>query len=219
MSLRKNTQSLAGQRPRLVKPSLRHPPAMQRYGNNQHRCRSLGSHLRNRIRQPRAKFPGNRSHPVVLQRMDSGAHRPFIHAKADRPDKRRRSHSTGAAQISFRRLCLECRFKQILTAANTAILTPGRELAPTGCAYRCLRDIGQRTTAKSATRGKKSATQHMTQTTQKISGRKSRCAQERSRGDTSRYIPIFETRVATEVAPQSRQASPRCLEISIRRRE
>ena len=226
MALSENTQSLGRQRSRLVESALRQTTAMQRNRHHQHFLRGIlsraGSHLRDRLRKPRTQFAGHRGHPVVLQRMQSRAHRAFIDATTHRVHKRRRRHPAGSTVIRVRRTARQRGgFKQVFAASRAAILALRRNLCPASLANGRVRNLRQKAATKGAAGGKKSATQYMTQSTQKICGRKSRRTPNRSSrsGDASRKITRDRARVATEVAPQSRQAMSRRRGNSIRRRD
>ena len=132
-----DVQSLGDQRPRLVKPALRHSRAMQRHRHNQQLLGSIARQLRDRIRKPRTKFSRHRSHAVVFQRMNRPAHRAFVHAIAHRANKRRGRHSARAARTQRR----GCGLKQILATARTAVRTLRRNLAPARLANRRFRNL------------------------------------------------------------------------------
>jgi hypothetical protein len=155
--------------------------------------------------------------------VDRCAHRAFVDPIAHSLNKCGRRHAARPAEIGRGRTRRR-RFEQIFTAADAAVLARRRNLTPAGKTHRCCRNLGKKRTAQGTGSGKKRATQYMTQSTQDISRRRIRRTPERSSrsGETSRYIAIFRTvllmeRIATEVAPQSRQAGLRCRGNSIRR--
>jgi hypothetical protein len=148
--------------------------------------------------------------------MNRRTHAAVIYPTAHCANKLRRRHPASPAVHRPRVHC--DRLEQILPTSCTAMLPLRRNLRPAGFANRCKGKRRERRTADRASRGKKRTTQSMTQPTQKIDRRKNRHAPERSSGSgsTSRQIHMLRTRVATEVAPQSKPADPRRLALSIR---
>ncbi len=83
----------------LVESALFVLGAVQRYGNDEQACWSIGGKLRNGRSEHRAKAAGGGMDAIVFERMDSGAHPAVVSAEGNGARKGRRRKAAGTAKL------------------------------------------------------------------------------------------------------------------------